>query len=207
MTGVDNTITGLWKFEGKKWMKKFSGVHFNPLVYECPSNDTLSNRFLAYFPQNFPQSFWITHLSPTVSLFALQTVQILSLSISQKEKKITSRLTKLDKVGAKSCSSPRFLFSSYKSATFLSQEKLLGDIELQCWEDCPKSCPLSGSNIPGLLWLESHSKNQQRSKNPLEWSKRFILSNGQFVAKGGETMGLQTENPLTHGFLLFCSCY
>ena len=104
---------------------------------------------------------------------------------------------------AKPCLSPWFSLSSFKSTTFWSQEKLLGDIQFRWGERLPKSCPLSGNNVLGLLWLESHSQNQWRLKT-LKWPKLFIPSNEQSVAKGGVTM---VKVDLTYCFLFFCSCH
>lgn len=154
MMGIDNTVADWLTFERDKGVEKFLGVKFHPLAYDYPSKDTLSNHFLSFFPQDIPKHFRISHLPPTILLFMLQAAQILSLSVSQKEKKVTNKLTKLGNDGAslskvpsstttpllteyhqmKSCSSPRFSLSFSKNATFLSQEKLLGDIQLR-WQE------------------------------------------------------------------------
>ena len=40
---------------------------FNPLAYDCPSNDTVSNCYLT-FPYDVPQSFQILYLTPIYTI-------------------------------------------------------------------------------------------------------------------------------------------
>ena len=58
----------------------------NPITYDYPPNDIVSNRFSSSFPQLVLVGFKISHLPKKIILFACQAIQIFELSLKQKQR-------------------------------------------------------------------------------------------------------------------------
>ena len=65
----------------------------NPIVYDYPPNNIVSNRILSSFPQLVPAGFQISHLPKEVISFACQAVQIFELCLMRKQRRELNRTT------------------------------------------------------------------------------------------------------------------
>lgn len=58
----------------------------DPIAYDYPTNDLISNRVLFSFPQLVPDGFEISHLPKEAIPFSCQVIQIFILSLMQKQR-------------------------------------------------------------------------------------------------------------------------
>ena len=85
--GDQNHIADWLTFEGKDRQENGT-VTVNPVAYDCPSNDQLTQRCRSHFPQLVPPSFKILPLPPEVLSFAQQATRTVELSLIQRENQV-----------------------------------------------------------------------------------------------------------------------
>ena len=85
--GDQNNIADWLTFEGKDRQENGT-VIVNPVAYDCPSNDQLTQRCRFHFPQLVPPSFKILPLPPEVLSFAQQATRTVELSLIQRENQV-----------------------------------------------------------------------------------------------------------------------
>ena len=103
LPGSINSTADWLSFEEEERMEHRSRrLVVNPITYDYPPNDVVSNRILSSFSQLVPAGFKILHLPKDVTLFACQAVQILELSLMQKLRQEAKIMTGFGEDGATS---------------------------------------------------------------------------------------------------------
>ena len=82
--GDQNQIADWLTFEGTERQENGTAV-VNPIAYDCPSNDQLTQRCHSHYPQLVPPSFEISQLPPEILSFAQLVLRTIELSLIQKE--------------------------------------------------------------------------------------------------------------------------
>jgi len=90
--GKENEIADWLTFEGEDRSNEMKPVK-HPIAYDLPSNDQLTARLLTLFPQLLPQRFAISPLPIEIFSFAQESVQMLELSMIQKQKEVLKMTT------------------------------------------------------------------------------------------------------------------
>ena len=104
LEGRRNVICDYLSFKGKdrnfKKKRTINGVTtfvekiaVNPIAYERPPNDVVTNRILSSFPQLVPRGFKISHLPTDVLSFVQEAAEILESSFIRAQKEETKRMT------------------------------------------------------------------------------------------------------------------
>jgi len=103
VAGKQNQISDWLTFEGEERTETGTTIP-NPIAFDCPTNVQLTHRYRSLFPQHVPSSFAISPLPTEVLLFAEHTLQILELSLEQREKLLLK--TKIGSGGVGRASAP-----------------------------------------------------------------------------------------------------
>ena len=82
--GNQNQIADWLTFEGTERQENGKAI-VNPLAYDCPSNDQLTQRCHSHYPQLVPPSFEISQLPHEILSFAQLVLRTIELSLIQKE--------------------------------------------------------------------------------------------------------------------------
>ena len=85
LPGMLNLIADWLSFQGTERVENGTSKQ-NPVAYDCPPNDVITNRIVISFPQLVPADFRISHLPNKILSFASQAVQIFESSLTQKLK-------------------------------------------------------------------------------------------------------------------------
>ena len=85
LPGMLNLIADWLSFQGTERVENGTSKQ-NPVAYDCPPNDVVTNRIVSSFPQLVPADFRISHLPNEILSFASQAVQIFESSLTQKLK-------------------------------------------------------------------------------------------------------------------------
>ena len=80
-----------FRVDGK--IQTIEKVSENPVAYDCPPNDIVTNRIVSTFPQLVPQGFKICHLPEDLLSFAQEAVGMLKSSFIRALKDETKRTT------------------------------------------------------------------------------------------------------------------
>jgi hypothetical protein len=89
LAGVTNIVADLLSFEGN-----CRGTT-NPITFDCPPDDILTDRVHKFYSQVVPSGFQIHHLPDEIESFALSVMQIVAKSWTQKGKQRSRRTTGL----------------------------------------------------------------------------------------------------------------
>ena len=163
LPGRLNSIVDWLFFEGEVRLMHGSGKPLvNPIANDCPPDDVFSHRVLSSFSQLVPTSFRILYLPKEVISFSYQAIQILELSLMQKQRQEMKPMTETRDGGAASArtlstekipclteyreKNPTCFYGPslrcIKNQTLISQDKLLENVRSR-WLEVLSQRPLA----------------------------------------------------------------
>ena len=162
LAGVTNTVADILSFEGN-----CRGAT-NPITFDCPPDDVLTERIHKFYSQVVPSGFTIRRLPDEIESFALSAMQLAARSWTQKAKRRSKRGTGLGEDGNASWASGEWS-ATPSSIRFPAQKK-------DCsWPggSCPTIEPLTSTHRERLLQSVRNPWYRRLFETPLAvWHRR-----------------------------------